>query len=451
MKIGRRDLLWNYGASFMRVASALIILPLILKMLSPEDYGLWSIMLSIKAITELLDFGFSPTFSRAVTYVYSGAKSFKATGFDPVKEGGEIDYSLLGALIKAVKRFYGSVALVLIIFLGSVGIFYLEHILEGYGGDLIMARVSWYLYGALLCYQFYTYYYDSMLVGRGMIKRARQIVVLSQSLHIIVASILLILGYGIVSMVVGQIFSVTVNRILAYNAFYDSSTKKRLSSVIPYSWKDTLKNLWNTAYKSGLTGLSWIVSNRMLAAFAGLYIPLSVIGDYGLSKQVAEITYTLSVVWFVTFYPKITQHKITNNIFQLKRMYYKAIIVASAVFVLSLAGTLILGDVLLNFIGSQTKFIENWLLIILLISALLDGFTYISTSILLAGNEVPHYKAQLVTAIVTVIILFLFLHFTSYGLIAIVLVPLASNLFYNHWRWAFVVINSFKEQEDVSV
>lgn len=446
MKLGRRDLLWNYGASFMRVASALIILPLILRMLTPEDYGLWSIMLSIKAITELLDFGFSPTFSRAVTYVYSGAKSLKAKGFDPVVEVGETDYSLLGGLIKAVKRFYGSVALLLFIFLGSIGAFYLEHILKGYGGDITMARVSWYAYGALLCYQFYTYYYDSMLVGRGMIRRARQIMVLSQSLHIIVASILLTLGYGIISMVVGQIVSVTVNRVLAYKMFYDKVTISELKLVLPADWKATLKNLWSTAYKSGLTGISWIVSNRMLAAFAALYIPLSVIGDYGLSKQVAEITYTLSVVWFVTFYPKITQHKITNNIAQLKRMYFKALLVATVVFIGCLAGVLILGDVLLEMIASRTHFISSWLLIILMVSALLDGFTYISTSVLLSGNEVPHYKAQLVTALFTVVLIFLFLHFTDYGLIAIVLIPLGCNLLYNHWRWASVVIQSFKKK-----
>lgn len=444
MKLGRRDLLWNYGASFMRVASALIILPLILKMLSPEDYGLWSIMLSIKAVTELLDFGFSPTFSRAVTYVYSGAKSIKAEGFDPVVPGSETDYSLLGGLIKAVKRFYGSVAVLLLIFLASAGLFYLEHIIEGYSGDSTMARISWYSYGALLCYQFYTYYYDSMLVGRGMIKRARQIIVLSQSLHIIVASVLLSLGYGIISMVAGQVVSITVNRILAYKAFYDRETKSKLALSVPAEWKDTLKNLWNTAYKSGLTGLSWIVSNRMLAAFAGLYIPLSVIGDYGLSKQVAEITYTLSVVWFVTFYPKITQHKISNNISQLRRMYFKSLLVAFGVFLLCISGALLLGDTLLDFIGSKTRFIETWLMIALMLSALLDGFTYISTSVLLAGNEVPHYKAQLITALLTVLILFIFLHFTDYGLVAIVLVPLGCNLVYNHWRWATVVIKSFK-------
>ncbi|HON55341.1 MAG TPA: polysaccharide biosynthesis protein, partial [Bacteroidales bacterium] len=55
---GRSDLLWNYAASFMRLASALIILPLILHLLPVEEVGLWNIMISLNAMIYLLDFGF---------------------------------------------------------------------------------------------------------------------------------------------------------------------------------------------------------------------------------------------------------------------------------------------------------------------------------------------------------------------------------------------------------
>ncbi|PKP41268.1 MAG: hypothetical protein CVT93_08990 [Bacteroidetes bacterium HGW-Bacteroidetes-10] len=440
MKIGRRDLIWNYAASFMRVASALIILPIILKMLPAEDYGLWSIMLSLKAMTDLLDFGFFPTFSRTVTYVYSGAKTLRAEGFAPVEGDNSISYPLLKGLIASMKRFYGAVGLALFIILFSAGIWYVERILTGYSGDPVMARVAWYAYGALLAYQFYTYYYDALLVGRGMVRRSRQIMVLSQSIHIVVASVFLLLGFGIISMVAGQIVSITVNRILAYNSFYDRDTANAINSAVAQRWQDILRKLWNTAYKSGLSGISWVLTNRMLAAFAALYIPLSLVGNYGLSKQVAEITYTLSVVWFVTFYPKITQHRIQNNTHQVRRMYYKALIIATGVFVVCLAGVLIAGGPALEFIGSKTHFIEVQLLIVMLAASLFDGYTYISTSILLSGNEVPHYKAQMVTALITILLLFIFLQFSNWGLYALVFIPFGCNLLFNHWRWSYKVI-----------
>ncbi|MDD2584572.1 MAG: polysaccharide biosynthesis protein, partial [Bacteroidales bacterium] len=72
MKVTRADLFWNYGATFMRVASALIVLPLILRMLPKEEVGLWTIMIGLNSMIYLLDFGFFQTFSRAITYIYSG-------------------------------------------------------------------------------------------------------------------------------------------------------------------------------------------------------------------------------------------------------------------------------------------------------------------------------------------------------------------------------------------
>ncbi|PKP37900.1 MAG: hypothetical protein CVT97_03895 [Bacteroidetes bacterium HGW-Bacteroidetes-14] len=440
MKIGRQDLIWNYAASFMRVASALIILPVILKMLPAEDYGLWSIMLSLKAMTDLLDFGFFPTFSRTVTYVYSGAKTLKAEGFTPVESDTEISYPLLKGLIASMKRFYGAVGFALFVLLFTAGIWYIEKILTGYTGDILSAKIAWYAYGALLAYQFYTYYYDALLVGRGMVRRSRQIMVLSQSVHIVIASVFLLLGFGIISMVAGQVVSIIVNRILAYKSFYDAKTATSIKAAVAQRWQDILRKLWNTAYKSGLSSISWVLTNRMLAAFAALYIPLSLVGNYGLSKQVAEITYTLSVVWFVTFYPKITQHRIQNNIAQVRRMYYKALMIATLVFAVCLAGVLIAGGPALSFIGSKTNFIEIQLLIVMLTASLFDGYTYISTSVLLSGNEVPHYRAQMVTAVITVSLLFMFLEFTTWGVAALVFVPFGCNLLYNHWRWSAKVM-----------
>ncbi len=152
------------------------------------------------------------------------------------------------------------------------------------------------LYGLLLCYQFYTFYYDALLVGRGMIKRSKQIIVFSQSIHIIVAPILLISGFGIISMVISQSLATLVNRTLANFSFYDRETKSNLLKVKSDNWKILIKTLWITAYKSGLSNLSGVFTNKMLAIFGGLYIPLSMMGSYSpLSKTVVDITFTLSL------------------------------------------------------------------------------------------------------------------------------------------------------------
>ena len=200
MKIGRTDLLWNYGASFMRVASALVVLPIILKMLPSEEMGLWSVMISLNSMIYLLDFGFFPTFSRSMTYVYSGATTLQAKGFKPLEKNLPVYFPLLKGLLKSMRNFYAAVAIALVFLLFTVGIWYINSILTGFTGDPIKAKFAWYCYGILLSYQFYTYFYDAMLVGRGLVKRSKQIIVFSQSIHIVVASILLLSGMGILSM-----------------------------------------------------------------------------------------------------------------------------------------------------------------------------------------------------------------------------------------------------------
>ena len=171
-----------------------------------------------------------------------------------------------------------------------------------------------------------------------------------------------------------------------------------------------------------------------------LFIPLTVMGDYGLSKQIADVIYTLSVVWFVTFYPKLTQERIREGFGEVKRMYIKALYVAVAVFVVCASGVLLFGEWGLNLIHSKTHFIEWPLLLVLFGATLFDAFTYISTSVLLSRNEVPYYKAQVVTAIVTVALLLASLKFSSYGVAALVLIPFACQLIYNHWRWTGIVL-----------
>jgi O-antigen/teichoic acid export membrane protein len=435
LKITKADVFWNYGATFMRVASALVVLPLILRMLSQEDVGLWSVMIGLNSMIYLLDFGFFKTFSRAVTYVFSGAQSLEKEGFSPVEDGTPISYDLLKGLIKAMSHFYGFVSLLLLILLFTGGVWYIDTLLENFSGDVSSARVAWYSYGILLCYQFFTYYYDAALVGRGMIKRSRQIIVFSQTLHIIISSVLLISGLGIISMVIGQSAATIVNRTLARRAFYDRETKRGLATGKSNDWFGIIKRLFNTAYKSGLASMSWVFTNRMLSVIGALYIPLTLMASYGITKQITDITITLSLAWFATYYPKLTGEQIRKGVAEVKRIYIKAHIIALLIFFAATLFLFFAGTTALSYIGSSTTLLPSALIILLFGASMLEAITEISTSVLLSRNEVPHYKAQSVTAVVAVILLFAALRYTQLGVTALIIVPLAAQLVYQHWRW----------------
>jgi len=444
MKVTRADLLWNYGATFMRVASALIILPLILRMLPIQEVGLWTVMIGLNSMINLLDFGFFQTFSRAVTYIYSGAQTLVKEGFVPIKGDKPINYSLLKGLLGAMARFYGYVSLLLLVLLSTGGVWYIGRLLEGYSGDDLIARIAWFGYGLLLCYQFFTFYYDAALVGRGMIKRSRQIIVFSNTLHIVVSSVLLLSGMGILSMVAGQTVATIVNRSLARRALYDKQTKISLAEEKGEGWKRILKTLFHTASRNGLASLSWIFTNRMLAIIGALYIPLETMASYGISKQITDITITLSAAWFFTYYPKLTGEQIRNSVLQVKRIYIKAQIITVAVFIIAVFATIPFGNHILGLIGSSTFLLPANLLALLFGASLLEALTQLSTSVLMSRNEVPHYISQSITALVATILLLASLRFFNGGIIALIAVPMASQVAYQHWKWTSKLVRELK-------
>lgn len=443
MKISRADLFWNYGATFMRVASGLIVLPLILRMLPSQEVGLWTVMISLNSIIYLLDFGFFQTFSRSVTYIFSGARELISEGIgEKAEEGAGISYPLLKGALRAMRNYYAAMSLLLLVIFLTGGYFYIEKLLEGFLGDPFDAKVAWYLYGIMLCFQFYTYYYDALLTGRGMIKRSRQIIVLSQSTHIVIASILLLSGAGLLSMVIGQITATLINRWLSRRSFYDKETSAGLRNSEEENWVVILKTLWNTAYKSGLASLSWIFTNRMLVIIGSLYIPLAVMGSYGTSKIITDITYTLSLVWFGTYYPRLTEARVKTEEKEVKRIYIKASIIAVGVFIAAATFTLLYGKWAIELIKSSTSLIDNKLLALLFVAALLEALTYLSTSVLLSRNAVPHYKSQSITAAATILLLLAVMELTGGNLLALIVIPVTTQLAYLHWRWTLMV---FKE------
>jgi len=72
--IDKRDVLWSYASMFLLVGSGIILLPFMLNKMPSDTIGMWQIFQTITALVLLLDFGFRPSFSRNVSYIFSGVQ-----------------------------------------------------------------------------------------------------------------------------------------------------------------------------------------------------------------------------------------------------------------------------------------------------------------------------------------------------------------------------------------
>ena len=125
VSISKKDILWSYLSQFLSIGAGILILPAILHKLSSQEIGINYILLSISAFIPLLDAGFSPQFTRNITYVFNGANVLKKEGYDHLHTGGSVNYRLLSSVIRATQYAYKRFALGVGLLLLSVGTFYM--------------------------------------------------------------------------------------------------------------------------------------------------------------------------------------------------------------------------------------------------------------------------------------------------------------------------------------
>ncbi|MBP1637285.1 MAG: putative rane protein [Bacteroidetes bacterium] len=437
MQIDRKDVIWNLTATVLKIASGVLILPVVLKYLTPDEVGMWTIFLSFSSVTLLFDFGFSQTFARNITYIFSGASQLHKRGFEVVEENTAISYALLKSTIKAMKWFYARISFIIFITLILGGTFYVNYIIKtSFTGNSRLIISSWIIYALLISYQAYTLYFDSLLLGRGMIKKNKQIIIISQIAFIVVSLFLIVyFKSGLLGIVIGQAISVIINRTLSHFAFYDKLMQFELQRAEVIHHKETLRNISPNAVKIGITSLGSFLVNKSAVFIGSLYLPLASIASYGISKQVVDMIVAVATIWFSTYYPQMIQDRINNSSKHLKELYIKSKIFYIILFILAATILVVFGNTFLDIINTNTMLLSTPLLILLLIITFLENNHSQAGSILLTKNEVPFFKASITAGVFTSILLLLFLLCFKWGVIALILAPGISQGIYNNWKW----------------
>jgi len=433
MQIGRKDLLWNYAATSMRFLFLIVVMPVTLRIFSPEEMGMWTIFINLITITSLLDFGFSNSFSRNVSYIYSGVREIKATGYT-ASETQSVDYGLLKNLLWAMKRYYGMMAILFLLLFVAFSPFYFSSVLKQYGGDRQTIWIAWFILGGTLAYELYTYCYNTILIGRGLVKRTMQITVFSQSVRIIVSIVLLFSGFGIISLVLGLLTGNLVNRLLAHRAFYDKETKAKLAEVAATHGWDMIKTLAPNSLKIGFISLSIFLRSRITVLIAPFYLSFSQIGEFGISHQAITVISALGLSWYNTFYSKTAQYRVREEVEGTKRLYIKGTFNLILIFLMGGSALLLFGSDLLLLIKSNTALLCNKYLLLMLLFVFLEARQGMANGTIIAKNEVPFFKADIISGICSVILLIFMLHFTSLGILSIILATGLVLCAYMNWK-----------------
>ena len=444
--IGKRDLIWAMLATLFRIGSGVLLFPMVLSMLPSETVGVWTIFTSVTLITGIPDFGFNQSFARNISYVFSGVRSLKRDGHEYVAdaENEKIDYALLKNTIGAMRYFYLRMALILFVFLVVGGTFYMYSLMQNYGGDVREIYVAWAIVCIVNSYNLYTLYYDSLLSGRGLIKRKNQIVLIGNVAYLALAVVLLLCRLGLVAIVSAQLVSVLIIREMSRRSFYSTDIKNGLSNVAEGEYKSVLKAIVPNAVKLGLASVGGFLTFRLSTFVGPMYISLSEMASFGITLQLLSVVSSLALLYTNVYLPKVFQWRVENNITQVRRTFRLSMLL---VFIAFISGGLLislLGNWALDVLGSDTQLLAGGLLAFLVLHYYLETNMVNATEYLLAKNEVPFYKRYLVSGVVTVILLFVFVGYLGLGVWGIIAAPMISQSILQYWKWPYEVYKELK-------
>ena len=428
-QIGREDIIWGYMSQFFSVASSLILIPFVFKYLPTEDVGVWYVFITIVALVQLLEFGFLPTISRYISYVYAGAKTIEFNMVPTYQEDAKVNIPLLSGVITSARKIYIFVSAIacLVVCIGGVGYLY---VLD-YSGDKTPLYLAWLIYGGSSVILFYYGYYNSILKGRGSLTQLNKSVVFSKFAGIVVSILLLIQGYGMMALAVGMFTAVIIDRLLVrLYCFSDDKTVAAFKCVADKSYVDTI---WKSSRLMGAVQLGNFLTIRSSVLIVSSFIGLEAAAMYGFTLQITSVAVIISAMYFGLQLPLMNSLRMKNDFAHLRKTFLKSMKLAWLLFFTFAITLLLLGDLILSVFMATAKILPPGLLAVFLLAAFLEMTHSLSTAYLTTSNQIVFMKAILITGLF--ISLFSIVMGSYFGLWGVVLSQLFLQLIYNNWKW----------------
>ena len=446
INISKKDILWSYFASFFSIGSGIFLLPLVLNLLSADEIGMNYLMLSIGSLVSLFDFGFGPQFGRNITYIFGGAQLLRKEGISHIDESRlEINYRLLAIMIQTAKYVYQRLSLFVFFLMISLGTLYIYYVTNGFE-KVHNSLIIWLIFSTSIFFNIYFTYYSSLLIGKGLIKESKKALVFSRLFYLILTSILLISGAGLISIAISNLLAPFIERYFSKYYFFTTEIKFQISkyTVTNNEKMELFRIVWYNARKIGLVFIASYAVNRFSIFLAGLYLSLSDIASYGLMFQIVGVIMAISNTLFSLNNPRFADLYVKSEKSELKKafafsmcVFYNLFIVGGILFIFFVPD-------LLTWFGSKTALPTTNLLIFYSLIMLLEGNHSNFSTMIVIQNSVPFVGVSLITGGFIVLGSFLTLQYTNYGILGLILVQGIVQLSYNNWKWPYVVLKEFK-------
>lgn len=430
-----RALAVGMTAQIVQYGSALLLIPFMVTRLPAATIGIWYVFVAVQSLAMVCDFGFQPSFTRAIALALSGAERLERTGLgDTVPHGQLPNYRLASEIITAARRFYRFLALGVIVVLVGIGLPYITMLAREGGLPTGDVQIAWLVLSLSVGLTLSFLWIGPMLMGSGRVEQSYLYVIANRSTFSLLGIAVLLAGGGLIALcltlVAAQLFARWLGRWLLRGTLGDYG----MHTANRHAVRGVLQILWPNACRMGAVAIGGFLMTRFsLFAISG-FMGVAVAGRYALSLQLLMALCAAAQLPMQVAMPRLVAARVARDGPQLRRAFGGAMMLFLAIYLGGALIVLFAMPSLLALIGSNISLLTLPSLALLAGVLLLEGFHSNAAFFITTANNVPFLRPALLSGI-AVAIGAVVLGWTGAGVLTIILWQGVVQLTYNNWRW----------------
>lgn len=450
--------LWSWAFQGLRVASGLILLPLVLRpeIMGGNDLGMYWVFMELSSLVILFDFGFSPSVGRNVSYAMAGATHLKAEGLVETPAGGEPNKALLWQLLRSTQRLFLILSVAAFVVIGLVGTLTVASRVQ----ETARPHLTWVAWGLVLgasVLEIYAGWWNTFLRGLNQVLPSARIAAVAYALRLVLACGFLLAGWGLIALPVAGLISSTVHR---------SFSKRRCLAFLGEPpavtrWESLLPVLWPNSWRTGVQFLSVYLATRANTLICSHFLGLGVTSSYGLTAQVTQLISSMALVWCSVKWPLVGQLGKVQDTAGLRKLLWPRLWMQTLTFLILAAAAVPIGPLALELLRSERKLLPTGMFAGMLAYGFFETqFVFWTTLLSLVRNRIPSLWPTVITNVTTIVVVFILFQrlgsapldgesalqteWVRRGLSILTFTPLAVASIFNFWFWPLLGARELK-------
>jgi len=441
MKVNFKTIFLNYSAILLSMLVNLVLLPFIVKFLDSDYLGLWYVYISLGSLIHLLDFGFTPTITRYISYLFSGNFSF-FTRF--LKNNNLHSSQLIGIFINTSKFFYMTLSLFILVFFVIFGFSYLALISNLFDLNIF---ISWIIYSFAIQLNIFFSNYSSLLKSFNKIDELNFNNIISNIGLFSFSILFLFLGYGLIGLSLALFIKAILNRVLSLfqlSKFKELTKNNNFSHIVKnYKFiRDALNFIWPLLWKDGLISLSAYFSSQAVVLFSPFFLTLDQIATYSIGLQLFSAISSISSSMYRSLQTNIQYSFAKNDV----KSFLRLTSLSNMIYIfLYLSGSFIFMVISEKFflLLLDSKIYEIPLLVLVFLYVFIQGNHNMFCSFISNTNNLPYIKSYLISSLFGTFLSLLLISSFDIGPLGLVLGQIIPQLFYNGWYWVSYFLKNY--------